>query len=55
MRVRIWTTPQAERQTVEAAVWWRANRPASADLFRNELTAALELLADAPDIGQRYH
>ncbi len=31
--------------------WWRANRSASPDLFRRELTSAVEFLADRPDVS----
>ena len=54
MRVRVWTTPQADQQAIAATDWWRANRPASPDLFARELSGAVGLLADAPDIGRPY-
>lgn len=54
MKVRVRTTPQAEAQAEVAAAWWRRNRPAAATLFADELSGALDLLADAPDIGRRY-
>ena len=54
MKVRVWTSPQADEQAIEAATWWRVNRPASPGLFRAELARGLQLLAEAPDVGRRY-
>ena len=51
MKVRIRSTPQADQQTIHAAVWWRSNRPKAPRLFREELTGVLSLLAAAPEMG----
>lgn len=34
--------------------WWRNNRPAAPDLFKQELEDALELLAASPKMGEEY-
>ena len=54
MSSRVWISPQARVQTLQARRWWRENRPAAPHLFGSEFTAALLLLAGAPDIGQAY-
>ena len=48
------TTPEADAHALDAAAWWRANRPAAPDLFAQELTGAIDLLTRAPDVGKRY-
>jgi hypothetical protein len=47
------TTPEADTQIREIDDWWRMNRPASRDLFLQELTAQFDLISDAPQIGRR--
>jgi plasmid stabilization system protein ParE len=47
-------SPEAEAQIHVIDAWWRANRRASPNLFVEELAAAFELLASAPEIGRRY-
>ena len=54
MSRRVWATPQAEAQARAAQGWWRENREASPDLFREELAGAVGLLAAAPEIGRPY-
>jgi plasmid stabilization system protein ParE len=51
-RLRIAREVVAQAAAVEE--WWRANRPKAPDLFREELTAALERLESAPLMSQRY-
>jgi plasmid stabilization system protein ParE len=48
------TTPEADIQILAIDGWWRANRPSSADLFLEELSAVFELLSEAPSIGRLY-
>lgn len=54
MTAAVRTTPQADASIIEAAAWWRANRAAAPDLFEQELSGAVALLAGAPDVGRRY-
>lgn len=46
---------EAEEQVQHLSAWWRANRPLAPGLFLEELAGAIDLLASAPDIGQRFH
>jgi plasmid stabilization system protein ParE len=48
------TTPEADAQIREIDDWWRSNRPGAPDLFLNELSDAVEILAAAPLIGRLY-
>lgn len=52
LRVRVDPAAEAQVQTIDA--WWRENRPAAPAMFSDELEKALELIAEAPDIGRRY-
>jgi plasmid stabilization system protein ParE len=45
---------EAERQARTIDRWWRTNRSAAPDLFRDEFAAALELIGLAPLAGRRY-
>ena len=54
MTTSVRTTPEADLQALQAAAWWRANRPAAPDLFVQELAGAIDLLTRAPDVGRRY-
>jgi len=54
VKVRLSTTRQADDQAIAAHDWWRTHRFAAPDLFRRELAAAFDLLANAPDVGKRY-
>jgi hypothetical protein len=45
--------PQADAQIKAASAWWRDNRKSAPDLLRDELGAALLLLAERPEIGRR--
>jgi len=44
-------TRRAARQVEAAARWWNVNRPAAPNALRDELTAALTLVADQPACG----
>lgn len=48
------TTPEAERQIREVHAWWIKNRPAAPDLFLQELSEQLEIVAESPLIGRLY-
>ncbi len=47
-------SPQAETQIEAIDTWWRAHRPASPDLFAEELADALSTIEVAPEAGHRY-
>jgi len=47
-------TPEAAAQAEAADRWWRQNRAGSADLFANELSSAVDLVARAPGAGRGY-
>ena len=51
MRLKI--SKRALRELSVATAWWRANRPASPDLFETELERAFTLLKTQPFLGQR--
>ena len=48
MGYRLRIAPEVWLQAEAIDSWWRANRRASPDLFRDELDAALERLETAP-------
>ena len=54
---RVAFTPEAEQQLVLRKCWWRENRDKAPDLFEQELTTAITLLAASPEAfpvwGQR--
>jgi plasmid stabilization system protein ParE len=54
MTARVLFTPRSEAQVLEAAQWWRANRPAATELFDEELITSLQLLVELPELGRRY-
>ena len=54
MSLLVQITPEAGRQIREIDDWWRANRLAVPDLFLNEVTEAIDVLASVPLIGRRY-
>ena len=54
MSIPVRTTPEADVQILEIDRWWRRNRVASPNLFLYELTAAFEMIGDAPYIGRLY-
>ncbi len=44
--------PEAEAQIEAIDEWWRENRPASPDLFAQELAAAIALIETWPMVGR---
>lgn len=54
MSCRVIVAAAAREQIRAVDDWWVTNRPAAPSLFRDELDAALALLASAPDIGPRF-
>lgn len=52
--MKLFFTPQAERQAAEMDLRWREHRPASRDLFARELAEAGELIAGTPSAGSTY-
>ncbi|WP_422723945.1 type II toxin-antitoxin system RelE/ParE family toxin [Hyalangium rubrum] len=54
MTLRVFFTPRAQAQALEAAEWWRIHRPTAPELLEAELTTALRLLAELPELGRRY-
>ena len=54
MRAEVRHTPQTEQQVIAISEWWRENRTAAPDLFRQELEGAIDLLEQSPDSGRRY-
>lgn len=49
--MKIIFTPEADEHADLADQWWRENRPAAPTLFRQELHAALRLIASSPSVG----
>jgi plasmid stabilization system protein ParE len=54
MRYRLRIAADVWLQAAGIDSWWRGNRPASPNLFREELAAALERLEAAPLASRRY-
>ncbi|MGB8930207.1 MAG: hypothetical protein WCC48_03030 [Anaeromyxobacteraceae bacterium] len=52
--MKIVFTPEGDRQATDKDRWWRENRPASPDLFSDELADILGLIARTPNAGARY-
>jgi plasmid stabilization system protein ParE len=52
--MRVFFTPEAERQAEEMDAWWRAHRPKAPGLFARELAELRDLLAGSPTLGVRY-
>jgi len=52
--VKLFFTPEAERQAAEMDAWWREHRPGARDLFARELAEARELIAATPTAGTKY-
>jgi len=48
------TTPEADAQIRTIDEWWRENRPASPNLFLDELAGVFDTLARAPNLGRPY-
>ena len=45
--------PDAESQLATRRAWWRENRPATKDLFDQELAVAIDRIANAPFASTR--
>lgn len=54
MTLPVLVAPSAAAQIEEVDAWWRENRPASPDLFEQELSQAFATIAGAPNAGSRY-
>ena len=54
MSLPVRTTSEADTQIREIDDWWRGNRSASPDLFADELSAGLDIIGHAPNIGRLY-
>ena len=54
MSLPVRTTPGVDLQIREIDSWWRRNRPASANLFSDELTTSFDLIGHTPNIGRLY-
>ena len=54
MSLPVITTPEADAQIRAIDDWWRENRRASPNLFRDELADAFEIIARAPNMGRLY-
>ena len=54
MTLPVRTTPEADAQIRAIDEWWRRNRPASPDLFADELAASFDITGHAPNIGRPY-
>lgn len=54
MTLPVVVAAEAERHASAIDRWWRTNRGAAPDLFRDELAAALELIGLAPIAGRPY-
>jgi len=52
--VNVEFSPGAAAQAEKIAAWWAANRLAAPLLFLDELDAAIEQLARAPETGRIY-
>lgn len=52
MKVRL--APRALSEAERCKTWWRNNRPASPDLFDEEMAAAIERIGAAPALGVLY-
>jgi hypothetical protein len=52
--VKIRFTPEARQRARAAAVWWRANRPATRYLFDQELAEIQEKVLATPTLGIVY-
>ncbi len=54
MKLQVITSVEADQQIVDLGSWWRENRTAAPDLFKNNLERALEVLIETPMIGVPY-
>lgn len=54
MSLPVRSTTEADAQIREIDSWWRRNRPASPNLFVDELAASFDIVGHAPHIGRLY-
>ncbi len=54
MTLALIVSPEAEGQIEVIDAWWLEHRPASPDLFRQELAEAFSYVRAAPDAGHPY-
>jgi len=54
MKLRIGTTPDADKLIAQIENWWRENRPSTASLVTDELERVLTFLAENPHAGRPY-
>lgn len=52
--MKLFFTPQAERQAADMDLWWREHRPSSRDLFARELAEAVAMIVGTPAAGSAY-
>ena len=52
--MKLFFTPQAERQAADMDLWWREHRPSSRDLFARELAEAGAMIVGTPAAGSAY-
>jgi plasmid stabilization system protein ParE len=48
------STPEADAQVRAIDEWWRSIRPASPNLFIEELAESFDIIGHAPNIGRLY-
>ena len=54
MTLAVKTVPEADAQILAIDDWWRRNRPASPNLFADELATAFGIIGHTPMIGRIY-
>jgi len=54
MTTRLGYAPGVTVQALAAGRWWRKNRPTAPRLFRDEVSAAIDLLANSPRSGAPF-
>lgn len=52
-RYNVEVTDLADGQVLQAALWWRANRPKSPGAVREEFARAIQVLAEQPHLGAK--
>jgi hypothetical protein len=52
--MKIFFTPEADEEAEYCDTWWREHRPATANLFAQELAEAKALIVNVPNIGAEY-
>jgi len=48
--MKVVATPEATAQLESRKSWWRANRPETADLFEQEFSDAVAIIAERPTL-----